>query len=229
MGEQDDNYMNKDDDRRVYAPAYDDHVSYSHHPVAAQFSDEHYHDDEGQSTRVIHGQDTSQHVNRRTKKKVFDTIKEPKHHFAVQNIDVPFPFHHHYYNHTKVHYHDGYDLYDDDVGDSEKYYHVNPDTNTNVNGWFADDHYRMETGSFGGAAPQFDNDGEVAGYDDSRGLTRNDDYGRGDDNRGDDGGDDRRADDRGDDNGDDNRGDDRSADGWRADDNRAYDGRADDG
>jgi len=146
--EQDDNYLNKDDDRRVYAPAYDDHVSYSHHPVAAQFSDEHFQDDEGQSTRVIHGQDTSQHVNRRTKKKVFDTIKEPKHHFAVQNIDVPFPFHHHYYNHTKVHYHDGYDLYDDDVGDSEKYYHVNPDTHTNVDGWFADDHYRISNEAF---------------------------------------------------------------------------------
>merc|ERR1712072_1107083 len=219
MGEQDDNYMNKDDDRRVYAPAYDDHVSYSHHPVAAQFSDEHYHDDEGQSTRVIHGQDTSQHVNRRTKKKVFDTIKEPKHHFAVQTIDVPFPMHHHYYNHTKVHYHDGYDLYDDDVGDSEKYYHVNPDTNTNVNGWFADDHYRMSSGSFGGDE-QFDNDGEAVGYDDSRGRTRSDDYSRGDDNRADDGGDD---------NGDDRRADDRRADDGRADDNRADDGRADDG
>merc|ERR1712093_907743 len=98
------------------------------------------------STRVIHGQDTSQHVNRRTKKKVFDTIKEPKHHFAVQTIDVPFPFHHH----------DGYDLYDDDTGDSEKYYHVNPDTHTNVDGWFADDHYRISNEVFDdeGAAPQ---------------------------------------------------------------------------
>jgi len=146
--QQDDNYLNKDDDRRVYAPAYDDHVSYSHHPKAHQYSDEHFQDDEGQSTRVIHGQDTSQHVNRRTKKKVFDTIKEPKHHFAVQSIDVPFPFHHHYYNHTKVHYHDGYDLYDDDTGDSEKYYHVNPDTHTNVDGWFADDHYRISNEAF---------------------------------------------------------------------------------
>merc|ERR1719482_1403771 len=95
----------KDDDRRVYAPAYDDNHSYQHHPKAHQYSDEHFHDDEGQSTRVIHGQDTSSHRNRKEKKKVFDTIKEPKHHFAVQTIDVPFPFHHHYYNHTKVHYH----------------------------------------------------------------------------------------------------------------------------
>jgi len=190
--QQDDNYMNKDDDRRVYAPAYDDHMSYSHHPVAAQFSDEHFQDDEGQSTRVIHGQDTSQHVNRRSKKKVFDTIKEPKHHFAVQTIDVPFPFHHHYYNHTKVHYHDGYDLYDDDVGDSEKYYHVNPDTHTNVNGWFADDHYRIGNEQFnddGDAVDDYamgfrnDNDGSPSGRGTSgSGLAITDDGYDSDDN-----------------------------------------------
>merc|ERR1719482_378083 len=93
-----DNYRNIDDDRRAYAPAYDDHHSYQHHPVAHKFSDEHYMDDEGTSMRVIHGQDSSKHISTRMKKKIFDVIKEAKHHFAVQRIRVPFPFHHHYYN-----------------------------------------------------------------------------------------------------------------------------------